>query len=117
MMRETPAKGAAAALRGRAERPDYCAVLGRFGHLALVVVGDQDAFTTRQDADRMHGLLQRSRLLWMPGVGHMPNLEQPEAFNAALAEFLGQFAGLEKAQDASLADWDRMIDTNCRGLT
>lgn len=38
----------------------------------------------------MHGLLKRSRLLWMPGVGHMPNLEQPETFNAALAELLSR---------------------------
>jgi pimeloyl-ACP methyl ester carboxylesterase len=54
------------------------------------VVRDEDAFTTRQDADRMHTLLKGSRLLWLPGVGHMPNLEQPQAFNTALTDFLGQ---------------------------
>ncbi len=205
MMRGTPAAGAAAALRGRAERPDYAGVLERLECPALIVVGDQDAFTTRQDADRMHGLLQGSRLLWLTGVGHMPNLEQPEAFNTALAGFLSQFAeeptvlvtgatsgfgaaiahrflqkgsrvialgrraerllrlqnefggdrvhglcvdvadrvavetavaglpsefksvdclvnnagvalGLGRAQEASLTEWDRMINTNCRGL-
>lgn len=153
----------------------------------------------------MHALLKGSRVLWMPDAGHMPNLEQPGLFNAALGDFLAQFQGsstvlvtgatagfgaaiarrflesgfrvialgrraerltqlqeeygrkrvhslgmdvadrraveaaiaglphgfrsvdclvnnaglalgLGTAQEASLADWDRMIDTNCRGL-
>lgn len=205
MMREAPPAGAAAALRGRAERPDYAGVLERFDRPALIVIGDEDAFTTRQDADRMHTLLRDSRLLWLQGVGHMPNLERPEAFNGALSAFLSRFQerqtalitgatsgfgaaiarrflrngyrvialgrraerlshlegkygskhlhtltvdvtdsaaieaavaglpeefrlvnclvnnaglalGIGPAQSASLADWDRMIDTNCRGL-
>ena len=91
MMRETPPAGAAAALRGRAERPDYTGVLERFERPALIVAGDEDAFTTRQDADRMHTLLRGSQLLWLQGVGHMPNLERPEAFNSALSGFLSRF--------------------------
>lgn len=52
-----------------------------------------------------------------------------DAVASALAELPGRFAdvdclvnnaglalGLEPAQRAELADWDRMIDTNCRGL-
>ncbi|HXS20101.1 MAG TPA: SDR family NAD(P)-dependent oxidoreductase [Steroidobacteraceae bacterium] len=205
MMRNAPPGGAAAALRGRAERPDYSSILERFERPALIVVGDEDAFTTRQDADRMHTLLKDSQLLWLPGVGHMPNLEQPDAFNRALSGFLARFKerqiafvtgatsgfgaaiarrfledgfqvialgrraerlsqlqndygstrvhsltvditdraavpaaitglpeefqavdclvnnaglalGMGGAQNASAADWDRMIDTNCRGL-
>ncbi|HZT01144.1 MAG TPA: alpha/beta hydrolase [Steroidobacteraceae bacterium] len=90
MMRSAPPAGAAAALRGRAERPDYADTLEHLDRPALIVVGDDDAFTTRQDAERMQTLLKGSRLLWLPGVGHMPNLEQPQAFNTALAEFLTQ---------------------------
>jgi pimeloyl-ACP methyl ester carboxylesterase len=30
----------------------------------------------------------RSTLVWMPGVGHMPNLEREDEFNAALEAFL-----------------------------
>lgn len=91
MMREAPPAGAAAALRGRAERPDYAGVLERFERPALIVVGDEDAFTTRQDADRMHTLLRDSQLVWLQGVGHMPNLERPEALNNALSGFLARF--------------------------
>ena len=88
MMRRAPALGAAAALRGRAERPAYDAVLGAVAVPALIVVGDEDAFTTRDDAEQMRTLLMNSRLLWLSQVGHLPNLEQPEAFNAALLAFL-----------------------------
>ena len=75
MMRAAPPEGAAAALRGRAERPPYEGVLTALAVPALVVVGDQDAFTTRADAEAMHRLLAGSELLWLPGIGHMPNLE------------------------------------------
>jgi 3-oxoadipate enol-lactonase len=89
MMRSAPPAGAAAALRGRAERPDYAPTLARFDRPALVIVGDEDVFTTRADAEQMHALLKRSELVWMPGAGHMPNLERADEFNAALLRFLG----------------------------
>jgi pimeloyl-ACP methyl ester carboxylesterase len=88
MMCATPVEGAAAALRGRAERPDYRPVLTSLHVPALIVVGDEDAFTTREDAERMQALVDESELCWMNGVGHLPNLEDAEAFNAALAGFL-----------------------------
>src|SRR5262249_29712603 len=62
MMRCANPIGAAAALRGRAERPDYQQTLASLRVPALVVVGDQDAYTTRADAERMHSLLKRSEL-------------------------------------------------------
>jgi pimeloyl-ACP methyl ester carboxylesterase len=80
--------GAAAALRGRAERPDYESALAALDVPALIVVGDEDAFTTGADAERMHTLLRRSELVWMEGVGHMPNLERAAEFNAALERLL-----------------------------
>ena len=84
MMRGARPEGAAAALRGRAERPAYEESLRRLSVPALVVVGDEDAFTTRADAEEMHRLLDGSELLWLERVGHMPNLERAGAFNAAL---------------------------------
>jgi 3-oxoadipate enol-lactonase len=88
MMRTTLPEGAAAALRGRAERPPYDAVLAGLDVPALIVGGDEDVFTSRADAERMHGLLKRSTLAWIEGAGHMPNLERPTVFNAALVRFL-----------------------------
>ncbi len=38
----------------------------------------------------MQALLTGGRLVWLPGVGHMPNLERPEEFNDALVKFLNE---------------------------
>jgi pimeloyl-ACP methyl ester carboxylesterase len=92
MMRVTNPAGAAAALRGRAERPDYAETLARVDVPALVVVGDEDAFTTRADAEQMSMLLKRSELVWIKGVGHMPNLESEGEFNEALGRLLERCA-------------------------
>jgi pimeloyl-ACP methyl ester carboxylesterase len=92
MMRGTNPVGAAAALRGRAERPDYAETLARLDVPALVVVGDEDAFTTQADAEQMSGLLKQSELIWIKGVGHMPNLESEGEFNEALERFLERAA-------------------------
>src|SRR5258708_15683684 len=87
-MRSTNPIGAAAAIRGRAERPGYAETLARIDVPALVIVGDEDAFTTREDAEQMSGLMRRSELAWMKGVGHMPNLEREPQFNKALGRLL-----------------------------
>jgi pimeloyl-ACP methyl ester carboxylesterase len=92
MMRATNPNGAAAALRGRAERPDYAETLARLDVPALVVVGDKDAFTTRADAEQMSTLLKGSELVWIEGVGHMPNLESEGEFNEALGRLLQRCA-------------------------
>jgi pimeloyl-ACP methyl ester carboxylesterase len=90
MMRTAHPEGAAAALRGRAERPSYEGTLAGLRAPALVVVGSEDAFTTRADADRMRALLKDAELVWLEGVGHMPNLEAADAFNAAFVRLLAR---------------------------
>jgi pimeloyl-ACP methyl ester carboxylesterase len=88
MMRSTDPVGAAAALRGRAERPDYTSTIAELTVPALVCVGSEDGFTGRTDAEAMTNAIQGSRLLWLEGVGHLPNLERPEEFNDALRQLL-----------------------------
>ncbi|WP_432133643.1 MULTISPECIES: alpha/beta fold hydrolase [unclassified Streptomyces] len=88
MMTATDPEGAAAALRGRADRPDYRALLTRVRCPALVVVGEDDAYTPVADARAMHAALPDSTLAVLPGCAHLPNLERPQAFDAVLADFL-----------------------------
>jgi 3-oxoadipate enol-lactonase len=88
MMRSTSPEGAAAALRGRAERPDYCELLSRTAVPAWVVVGSDDTYTPVSDAEFMHRQLPHSTLTVIEGAGHMPNLEYPAEFNAALTAYL-----------------------------
>lgn len=90
MMTSTPPEGAAAALRGRAERPDYRPLLTRVTVPALVVVGEDDEYTPVPDARAMHAALPDSELRIVKGAAHLPNLEQAGEFNRVLAEFLAR---------------------------
>jgi pimeloyl-ACP methyl ester carboxylesterase len=88
MMRTTSAEGAAAALRGRAERLDYVGLLSRVSVPTLVVVGSGDGFTPVSEAEFMHERLPHSTLVVIDGAGHLPNLEREAEFSAALGTFL-----------------------------
>jgi 3-oxoadipate enol-lactonase len=90
MMAAAPAAGAAAALRGRADRRDYTDLLGEISVPTLVVVGRDDELTPIGDAEDMHRRIPRATLAVVDGAGHLPNLEQPAAFNAALRDFLAR---------------------------
>ncbi|GGT82534.1 alpha/beta fold hydrolase [Streptomyces coeruleorubidus] len=90
MMTATSPEGAAAALRARARRPDYAALLTRVTVPALVVVGADDTYTPVSDARAMHAALPDSALHVIDGTAHMPNLERPEDFDKALGEFLAR---------------------------
>lgn len=84
MMRGAPPAGAAAALRGRAERRDHDATLAALAIPTLIVVGTDDGYTPVEEARRMHDLLPGSSLVVVEGAGHLPNLECPGEFNDAL---------------------------------
>ncbi|MFF0424005.1 alpha/beta fold hydrolase [Streptomyces sp. NPDC004520] len=88
MMCATDPVAAAAALRGRAERPDYRETLATLAVPALVVVGRDDTYTPVADAEEMHALLPHSTLTVIERAAHLPNLERPEEFDAALDAFL-----------------------------
>jgi pimeloyl-ACP methyl ester carboxylesterase len=80
--------GIASALRGMALRPDSSDLLPAINVPTLLLVGSEDGLTS---PDEMRSLEQRiagSRLVEVPGAGHLPNFENPDAFNAALREFL-----------------------------
>ncbi|MFI0896145.1 alpha/beta fold hydrolase [Streptomyces sp. NPDC020983] len=90
MMLAAPPQGAAAALRGRAERPDYTAGLAGVAVPTLVVVGREDVFTPVSDAEFLHRHIPGATLTVVDDAGHMPNLECPAAFNDALARLLAR---------------------------
>ncbi|GHB45861.1 alpha/beta hydrolase [Streptomyces viridiviolaceus] len=88
MMCATDPRGAAAALRGRAERPDYREVLAAVEAPVLIAVGADDAYTPVAEAEAIHRLVPHATLAVIEKAGHLPGAEQPERFNAALLEFL-----------------------------
>jgi pimeloyl-ACP methyl ester carboxylesterase len=88
MMLATSPAGAAAAVRGRAERPDYQPVLKSLRAPALVCAGDHDSYSTAEITGELAGCLPDPEVVIMEGVGHLPNLERPDAFNEHLLGFL-----------------------------
>ncbi|MFI0709871.1 alpha/beta fold hydrolase [Streptomyces inhibens] len=88
MMTGTAPEGAAAALRGRAERPDYTELLSHISVPALVVVGTEDAYTPVSDARDIYERIPNAELAIIEQAAHMPNLERASEFNAAVEKFL-----------------------------
>jgi 3-oxoadipate enol-lactonase len=88
MMSATSPAGAAAALRGRAERPDYRPVLARLGMPALVCAGTADPWSDSAVTAEIVTCLRHPELVAIDGTGHLPNLEAERQFNDALRTFL-----------------------------
>ncbi|GAB4558875.1 MAG: alpha/beta hydrolase [Haliangiales bacterium] len=54
----------------------------------LVIQGQADTCAMPAVAERIDALCSSAKVAWYPGVGHMPFAEEPERFNADLAEFV-----------------------------
>jgi len=84
----TPPVSIAGTLLALAARTDTTASLSRIALPTLIIVGDEDSLTPPAASRAMHERIPGSTLRLIPGAGHMSNLENPGAFNDALAEFL-----------------------------
>jgi pimeloyl-ACP methyl ester carboxylesterase len=80
----------AAALRGMAQRRDHRARLASVACPVLVIAGSDDKAVPPARSQEMAQALPNARLVDVPGVGHLVNLEAPEAFNAALHSFMAE---------------------------
>ena len=54
----------------------------------LVIAGDEDQVYPPALAQDLARRIPGARLEMMRGLGHLPNMEQPEEFNAVLLRFL-----------------------------
>jgi pimeloyl-ACP methyl ester carboxylesterase len=82
------AEGVAAAVVRLRDRPDSTGTLGDIGVPVLVAVGEEDTVTPPADSEAMQARLEDARLVRIPAAGHLAVMENPAAFNAAIAEFL-----------------------------
>lgn len=87
-MAENPPIGVAAAARALAGRADSFPTLPRIDCPTLVVAGDQDAITPPDLMRDMHQRIRGSEFAVVPDSGHVPPVEQPERFAAAIRRFL-----------------------------
>jgi pimeloyl-ACP methyl ester carboxylesterase len=82
------AEAIAGALTALMRRPDATPLLKTIHCPTLVLVGDQDAVTPPALSEELHHAIGGSELAIIKGAGHLSSVEQPAAFNAALARFL-----------------------------
>ena len=92
MARQSP-EAVIAALRAMAARPDSFGDLPGIDVPVLLIVGREDVITPPEDARAMRERLPRAELIEIPRAGHLPPLEEPGAFNAAVRNFLEQMDG------------------------
>jgi pimeloyl-ACP methyl ester carboxylesterase len=77
------------ALQALRERPDATAGLGQITVPTLVIVGEHDAVTPPKEAKNLVDRILGATYAELPGVGHLSNLEDADAFNARVRDFLG----------------------------
>jgi pimeloyl-ACP methyl ester carboxylesterase len=63
-------------------------VLGALDVPTLLLYGDQDVRAPLRVADALHSSIPGSRLVVMPGVGHVSSVEAPDLFSREVREFL-----------------------------
>ena len=96
LMLRADARGIAAAQRGMAARPDSRGQLAALRLPTLVMCGEHDVISTRDEMRALAAAVPGSRFVEVRDAGHLTPVEQPGAVSAALLEFLarrGQPAG------------------------
>lgn len=89
LVQSAPPGAVAWAQRAMAARPDSFDTLGALKVPLLILVGEEDELSPPADAEAMaRAVPGNGRLEVIPKAGHLSAVEQPEAFNAAVTEFL-----------------------------
>jgi len=81
--------GITKAVTGVISRDSVCKSMGDIGVPTLIIVGENDITTTPDKAERMHDRIPDSRMVTIPESGHMSLVEEPDAVNTAIIDFLG----------------------------
>jgi len=88
MMEMTSLEGVIGALAAMRDRPDSMPDLPDIDVPVLVIHGADDQLIPVTEAEAMAETVPDGRLVIIPNAGHLPNLEQPDAFNDAVIDFL-----------------------------
>lgn len=92
LMTAAPTQGVVDALAGLAARADSSPTLREIHVPTLVVSGDEDVISPPDEARAMQAAIPGALLAIIPRAGHMSCLENPDAWNGALQEFLKRLA-------------------------
>jgi pimeloyl-ACP methyl ester carboxylesterase len=93
MMEATPVAGILGAISTMRDRPDSTPMLPALGDLpSLVVVGEEDRMTPPALSHAIADQIPGSRIVVVPGAGHLTPMERPEMATAAVSDFLAVLA-------------------------
>lgn len=87
LMEKDP-RGLAGGLFAMRERKDYTPLLAGFYLPSLVIGAEYDQAIPVENTRALARRLPLHKFCLIPGAGHLANLEQPEAFNNCLLDFL-----------------------------
>ncbi|WP_344976028.1 alpha/beta fold hydrolase [Streptosporangium fragile] len=93
LVQSAPPAAVAWAQRAMAARPDSLDTLRGLEVPALVIAGEEDELIPLATAEAMVDAVPDGRLAVIEKAGHLSAVEQPEAFNRAVAGFTAELAG------------------------
>jgi pimeloyl-ACP methyl ester carboxylesterase len=96
MIRMNASEAIAAALAAMRDRPDSAPQLSSITCPTTIVTGGEDTLIPPDEGAAMHALIPGSRLVTIPNVGHLSNLEGSDLFSTVLASTV---PGLEGSDD------------------
>lgn len=89
MIRATPVEGYVGCCNA-IPKINYTSRLKEISCPTLIIVGEQDPATPVETAREIHAAMPGSELVIIPSACHLSNVEQPQAFDRALGEFLAR---------------------------
>ena len=90
MIARQPVAGIVGALHALRDRPDSTSLLGRIVVPTLVIAGEDDQIAPVAVMRRMAQRISGARFELIPNAGHVSPLEQPQAVNQVLRDFLSE---------------------------
>lgn len=88
IVQENKKEGVAAGLLALTSRTDTTMSLSKIEVPTLILHGELDSVIPASEAVSLHDKIKGSQLIIFPKLGHLSNLEDPEAFNIALLDFV-----------------------------
>ncbi|PIE80840.1 MAG: alpha/beta hydrolase [Chloroflexi bacterium] len=88
MMEWASVDGVVGALAAMRDRPDSSSTLTEIDVPTLIIHGADDKIVPLAEAEAMRDAIPNAQLVVIPDAGHVPNLEQIDAFNDAVMDFL-----------------------------
>lgn len=92
MMGRQPVPGVVGALMAMRDRPDSTPTLAQISVPTLVITGAEDTLLPPKESELIRDGIHGAKFAMLDGAAHLSNVEQPDAFNRAVKEFLKTIA-------------------------